>query len=69
MTARPDLLCGYLAPAPAYEKVIACTAHPTETDGFCKPCHDHSAHERARGSQLRAHASYGLGRARRRKLG
>jgi hypothetical protein len=67
MTERPDLHCGYQTNAAAHEAIAACTSLATETDGFCKPCHELSAYEIRRGSQLRALASYGFGRARRRK--
>jgi hypothetical protein len=66
MTEHLGPQCGYQTTAQAYN-IAACTALATETDGFCKPCHDLKAHEGGRGSQLRALASYGLGRAKRRK--
>jgi hypothetical protein len=69
MTERSDLHCGYRTAATAHEFMAVCGSLATETDGFCKPHHDISAHQMARGSQLRALASYGLSRARRKKQG
>ena len=55
------------ATALAPGKMIACGVVAAETAAFCKPSHELAAEERPSANQMRALASYGMGRAKRAK--
>jgi hypothetical protein len=69
MMEHTDLHCRYRPAAMASDKIAACRALATETDGFCKPCHELATRGAGRGREMRAFTSYGLGPSKRaRKL-